>query len=144
MSLIDDVRIELNTLRIDARSMRLFAYAMTAVLTVFAGLLFWQNAWVWLPILLAVFACLLVILGTFAPLTLRRIYHHWMAMALTLGWLVSRLLLTLIFCLILTPLGLLLRLAGKRLMDTKRDPGRSTYWRRIETKNESNRYEKMY
>lgn len=62
--------------------------------------------WVGLPLL---------ILGTLIPVALKPVYIVWMKIAHVLGWINTRILLSLMFFLVFTPLGLLMRL-------TKKDP----------------------
>lgn len=63
---------------------------------------------------------------------LRPLYIGWMAFAFVLGWINTRILLGAFFYLILTPIGLLLRLAGKDLLDLEIDRSAKTYWRKRE------------
>jgi hypothetical protein len=51
-----------------------------------------------------------------------------MALAFTLGWFTSRLLLVAIFLGVVTPIGLLARLVGKRFLELAPDPGAASYW----------------
>ena len=44
------------------------------------------------------------------------------------GQVMGRLLLTVLFLLLVTPLGLLLRLLGKDLLELKRRPDAASYW----------------
>lgn len=45
-----------------------------------------------------------------------------------IGWVNTRLLLGIIFYLVFTPIGVLMRLSGKDMMNRKLDPNASTYW----------------
>ncbi len=45
-----------------------------------------------------------------------------------IGWVNTRILLGIIFYLLFTPLGLLMRLFGKDMLNRKLDPNASTYW----------------
>src|SRR5258706_11090139 len=62
------------------------------------------------------------------PRLFRGFYRAGMTVAFYMGQFVGRILLTLIFLLVVTPLGLLLRLLGKDLLRLKRDPSAQTYW----------------
>jgi hypothetical protein len=79
--------------------------------------------------------------GAKLPQPLRTPYRMWMAFALALGWVVSRLVLVLLFALVLTPVALVARLAGKRFLDLRADPSAQTYWVPREQRSQ---YEKMY
>ncbi len=78
------------------------------------------------------------------PAGLKPIYKFWMGLAAVLGWFVSRLLLSLVFYLVVTPMGLVIRLFGKDLLDKKMDH-RSSYWHlRPDEEYDPKRTEKMY
>jgi hypothetical protein len=70
----------------------------------------------------------LVLAGALRPAWLAGPYRGWMALAFTLGWFTSRLLLVAIFLLVVTPIGLVARLAGKRFLDLAPDRGAASYW----------------
>ena len=77
------------------------------------------------------------------PKWLSFIYQPWMILAFAIGWIVSRLLLILIFYIVLTPIGILGRIFGKRWMDKKFDKNLKTYWI-TKSRDTMNNYEKMY
>jgi hypothetical protein len=55
---------------------------------------------------------LFITAGLIAPAGLKPVYRVWMGTAVIVGWLNSQLLLTLVFLLVLTPIGLLRRIFG--------------------------------
>jgi hypothetical protein len=61
---------------------------------------------------------------------LRPIYLAWMKFAFVLGWINTRILLGLFFYLIITPVGVGMRLFGKDLLDEKIDKSKGSYWQR--------------
>lgn len=71
---------------------------------------------------------LLLVPGLLVPGMLDRIYPLWMALALALGAVMTRVLLTLVFYLVVTPTGLVMRALGKDPMNRTPDPGQETYW----------------
>jgi hypothetical protein len=81
--------------------------------------------------------------GLTFPALLRPIYVGWMLAAFPIGWTISHLLLGSIFYLVITPLGLMLRLFGHDPMRRKFEPEAKTYW--IEhARSETARYFRMY
>ncbi len=132
MSWIKDVREELSGLDRSPRSRRNFALVMLLI----PGLIYlgiYRNTppegfyW-WLPLIwLALF-----VPGLLFPPLLRPLHTAWMALAFALGWLVSRLLLTLIWFILLTPIGFIARLRGKAFLDTRHGQGERTAWVRRE------------
>ena len=71
---------------------------------------------------------LLVLFGLVAPRFLKIVYIAWMSLALTMGLLVSTVILTLFYFLVITPLGLAGRLFGKDFLSEKLDSNAKSYW----------------
>ena len=71
--------------------------------------------------------CLLVS-GLFLPKVLSPIYKLWMGLAGILGWVNTRILLGLIFYLLFTPIGLIMRVLQRDVLQRKIDPNVDTYW----------------
>jgi len=69
------------------------------------------------------------VLGLVCPRSLKPVFIGWMAMALTLGTIVSTVLLTLLFYLVVTPTGLLARGFGQDFLSRKLDRQATSYWR---------------
>jgi hypothetical protein len=134
--LTEDVGTSLAGLDLSPRPLRRFGLLVGAVLLA-GGLWLWWHAGlhappgvVPLPTLVAVFGAALMAIGLAAPRRLRVLYRRWMTLAFTLGWFTSRLLLVVIFALVVTPIGLLARLVGKRFIEPGPDRGAPTYWTR--------------
>lgn len=67
-------------------------------------------------------------LGILRPVFLRPVFVGSLIVTFPLGWLVSHLLLALLFFGIFTPLGLLFRVLGRDALALKIRPEQSTYW----------------
>jgi polyferredoxin len=76
---------------------------------------------------LAVLAVSVGPVGLVAPSFVRPIFVTWTVLAFPIGWVVSRLLLLLLFCGIVTPIALLFRVTGRDPL-RRRIRGRDTYW----------------
>lgn len=63
---------------------------------------------------------------------LKSLYSLWMKFALILSWINTRLILIILFYLIFTPIGLVLRILGKDLLDRKINKISKSYWRKKE------------
>lgn len=70
----------------------------------------------------------LIVLGTLFPRSLRKVYVGWMSLALVLGMVVSTVLLSLFFYLVVTSIGLVARLCGKDFLNRKLNTKTSSYW----------------
>jgi hypothetical protein len=108
------------------------------LLLAFAG---WRKGSLTLAVLFFCFSILIVLGLIYQPL-LVRLYRWWMGLSEILGWISSRLILVLIFYIVFTPIGLLLRLLDKPLLDTRFPDDRTSFWQK-RSKGQSN-LEKMY
>jgi hypothetical protein len=70
----------------------------------------------------------LMVMGVIIPAALKQVYIGWMSLAIVLGFIVSNVVLTLFFFLVITPIGLVARAVGKDFLRLKLDRKASTYW----------------
>jgi hypothetical protein len=73
-----------------------------------------------------------------------RLYRAWMLGVMPIGWTVSHLLLAAVFFGVVTPVGLLLRLLGRDLLQRGADPGADTYWQVRERVDDPRRYMRQF
>lgn len=90
---------------------------------------------------IAAVACLVAL--TF-PNAMRPVYIALTCATFPIGWVVSHLLLAFIFYLIITPIGLVMRLCGYDPMHRKFDRGASTYWKPHATETDTSRYFRQF
>jgi len=110
---------------------------------IIAGFLFWSGKES-LQILFTLGAVLLI-LGFTIPVILKPIYWIWMIFATILGWFMTRLILSLLFYVVITPIGLISRLFGKQFIELKWNKRNSTYWNyRSGGVFEKEKYEKQF
>lgn len=74
------------------------------------------------------------IIALFLPLLLKPIYIFWMRFAFVLGWINTRLISSIIFYLIFTAIGMVIKLFGFDLLDRNIDKNKKSYWHKKETK----------
>ena len=138
------IREELKQLPTDSQHLRKFGLTVGGV---FALL----GCWCWFrhkpiyPYLLAPSVPLLL-LGTICPACLRQVYLAWMALALTLGLVVSTVLLTVFFYVVITPVGWLARCLGRDFLNRKLEPQADSYWmhRDLTTPKSKDDYERQF
>jgi hypothetical protein len=127
----------------EAREIRKFGFLFAALGVLAAAYMVWKEIpGLWIPLTLAaVFA----LTGLGQPRMLRPFYVAWMRLASILGWINTRLLLTVFFVLVLTPIGLVLRLMGKDLLTKRIDRSRRSYWvKRPHAVKEHQSYEHLF
>ncbi|MBK9098597.1 MAG: hypothetical protein IPM14_10890 [bacterium] len=71
---------------------------------------------------------LLILLGILFPQLLKPLNKLWMGLAIILGYIMTRVILTTLFYLVITPIGFLAKIFGKKFMDLKYDRSAKTYW----------------
>jgi hypothetical protein len=109
------------------RTLRQFAQLW---IVFFAGLALWHGAWRGQPALgLALVALALTIgpLGLLRPRSIRPIYIGWMVLAFPIGWMLSSLVLAIVYYGVITPIGLAFRLMGRDAL-RRRARKSDTYW----------------
>ena len=76
---------------------------------------------------LGIISSIFFISGLVVPMMLKPFYLIWMIFAAILGWVMTRVILCLVFYLILTPIGLITRLLGEDFLNLKR-ANFGSYW----------------
>ncbi len=122
------IREELKQLKAGQRELRRFGLLVGAVFTTL-GSVSWARGkphflWLLSP------GVALLALGLVLPKALKQVYIVWMALALLLGLLISKVILTLLFVLVITPLGSAARCLGKDFLRLRLDRQATTYWLR--------------
>jgi multisubunit Na+/H+ antiporter MnhG subunit len=69
-----------------------------------------------------------ILLGLTIPVLLWPFQKIWMIFGLILGFVMTRILLGLVFFIVLTPIGLIAKIAGKEFLNRKIETGAATYW----------------
>ncbi|MGD2079575.1 MAG: SxtJ family membrane protein, partial [Nitrospirota bacterium] len=106
MSLISDVREGVEGLDLSRWNLRKFGLMVGGVFLLIAALAMLGDRSSALTAVLGLVGAALVATGAFFPGALRGIYRVWMGAALAVGWFVSRVLLSVLFFLVVTPIGL--------------------------------------
>ena len=91
------------------------------------GVLMWVRGKAHFPYFLAP-GVVLATLGLVLPRALKWVYLAWMSLSIVLGFVVSNVILTLFFFLVMTPVGLMARCLGKDFLRLKPAPGAKTFW----------------
>lgn len=106
--------------------LRKFGITVGIALLVLAGVLYLKHhaIYVWF----ATVGAALLVLGLAVPIILKPVYRVWMAFAFALGWFNTRLILGIIFYLIFTPVGLIMRLFGRDALRLRLQRDAESYW----------------
>ncbi len=87
----------------------------------------------------------LVLTGLLIPALARRFHVFWMKVAAVLGYVNSRVLLTLMYYLVFTPYSLVSRLVGRDPLRRRRGSRRESYWtERKQTRQAKEQFERLF
>jgi len=125
------------------KALRQFGLIMAVPLSVIGGILVWKNR-VAPGVLLLTLAGIFLLIGLVAPNLLRRIERAWMALAEKMGIVMTFLILTLTYVVVITPMGFIMRRLRKDLLEQKLDPKRSTYWKPVDPDGPTSRPDKPF
>ena len=145
MSLIKDVRRSLHDTSQSRRDLVKFAHVIAGMLLILAALSFFLGRHSLRTLWLSGAAVVIVILSRRYHVVLKPLHTVWMIVAFTMGWFVSRIILTVLFFFIFTPIGLLMRFFGKDILECNIDRRRTSYWiKRQKTVLTPERYERQF
>jgi len=111
------------------KELRKFGLTMGIVLGLLGGLWWWRANPYYSYLFILSIAFLL--LGLAVPMLLKPVHKIWMTLAVLMGWLMTRVLLSILFFLVFTPMGLVARLFGKQFLDLKIDKSRGALFFKI-------------
>jgi hypothetical protein len=117
---------EFKNIKETKRDLRKFGLTVGGVLLILAALLFYFDKSS--AIYFAIIGSLLLISGLTFPQILKPLNKIWMGLAVVLGFFMSRLILTILFYIALTPISLIAKLVGKKFMILKYDKSAKSYW----------------
>jgi hypothetical protein len=148
MRLFHHLAAEVRTLDTSRRALRSFGRVVGLVLLGLGLFAWWRRDWLLtvLPGLLLGVGAALLVLGLIAPGVLRPVYRVWMGLAVVLGFVMTRVLLTILYLLAFTPVGWLRRTFGQSPILTRPDPDTPSYWMTREPLGEDpkERLERLY
>lgn len=125
-ALIDEWR----ALDVSRPALRRFGLAVGGVLLGVAAVVLWRRGYTATPLVWGLGGAggALVVLGAVAPGLLRPLYRVWMGLALVLGFVMTHVILAVLFYAVVTPIGLVMRAFGHDPLQRRRDPAAPTYW----------------
>lgn len=122
------------------RELRVFSVLQLVFFSLVAWVLFRRTGSASIACALLVVSLVGLIVGLIAPRFMRPVFVGWMVAAFPIGWVVLHLVLAAMFYLLLTPIGLTLRLLGRDPMTRRWDRESGTYWTRRRRTDSPRRY----
>jgi hypothetical protein len=130
----------LNKREPSAAELRVFGLVMAAVAGIVGALaIYIGDAWRGAIVAWLVGLALCLVYYTLPP-TRILLYNSWMAVVYPIGWLVSHGLMAMIYYLLMTPIGLVMRLFGRDPLNRDLEPSTTTYWSPLDVPDTRRRY----
>ncbi len=122
LNIIEDIK----NIKSEKKQLREFGWVVGGVLLAIGGWLWYKENSAWMY--LVEIGGALVALGTVIPIVLIPFQKVWMGIAVVLGFIMSRVILFLLYYVVFTAIGLTTRIMGKDLLDRKLDRSAKSYW----------------
>ena len=133
---------EIKNIPNNQKDIKSFGITIGIILFIISGLLMYYGKEFYQ--LIAIIASTIMVLGFIFPTLIKPIYFIWMTFAAILGWIMTRVILSLVFYLIITPIGLITRMLGEDFLALKKLQSNS-YWNQRDSFKELNQnYEKQF
>lgn len=95
-------------------------------------------------IILAVLAVTVGPLGVVWPRAIKPVFVGWMVLAYPIGWTVSRIVLSIIFYGLFTPVACVFRIMGRDALGLRMQPAATSYWRAKPSTTDKSRYLRQF
>jgi hypothetical protein len=123
---------EIKNIKSDKKELRKFGITVGLVLVIIAALLLYYTKPSY-PYF-GVIGFLLILFGLIYPAVLKPLHKGWMSLAVVLGFIMTRVILSLLFYLVFMPMRFIARLFGKRFIDLRFKTESVSYWNKREIK----------
>ena len=117
---------EIKNIKSEKCDLRNFGIIVGIILLIISGFLFWkekESFQIFLTIGISLFFTAIAL-----PSVLKPVYWIWMIFAIILGWFMTRVILSLLFYVVFTSIGLTARLFGKQFLDLRWEKSKDSYW----------------
>ena len=117
---------EIKNIKSEKSDLRNFGITVGIILLIISGFLFWKEKEAFQIFLIVGITFLLTTVAI--PVILKPVYWIWMIFGIILGWFMTRVILSLLFYIVFTSIGLTLRFFGKQFLELRWDKSNNSYW----------------
>tara|TARA_B100000287_G_scaffold434520_1_gene499193 strand:- start:960 stop:1373 length:414 start_codon:yes stop_codon:yes gene_type:complete len=134
---------EIRNIKSGKKELRNFGSTIGIVFLLIAGVLFYKNNNLFISF--AYIAGVFIVLGFLFPQLLKPIYFIWMIFAVVVGWIMTRLILSVLFFVIISIIRLIAGIFGKSFLELNISKDSKSYWNHRFSDVEMNQdYEKQF
>lgn len=117
---------EILKIKSDKKALREFGFVMAGFFLIIGGIAMFRGR-AHYPYLLSAAAAFSAA-AVFFPRILLPFQKAWMAFSMVIGFFMSRVIMTVLFYGVLTPIGVAMRIFGKDVLDQRIDKDKASYW----------------
>ncbi len=110
------------------KELRKFGIVMAIAITLISLIGVWRQHWTMVYIFWGIAGIVFLLPGLIAPAALRPIHKGWMRFAKLLGWINARIILSILFYCIFTPISLFQKLTRRDALDRNFSKDAQSYW----------------
>lgn len=138
MAILDEIK------RITAtrRDLRKFGLTFAIVLVLLSAYSVWKHVSAYnylVPI-----AAALAVTGWRVPFVLKPFYLFWRTITIVIGFIITNIFLALLFYVVITPMGLIFRIAGRKTVPLGWEETTATYWNRRDPRSSEQNHLKQF
>jgi hypothetical protein len=117
---------EIKDIKSTKSDLRKFGITVGAVVGLICGLLWYKEKDTYS--IFAAISFVLIFSGLVFPVVLKPLQKAWMTLAVILGWFMTRVILSILFYIVFSSIGLISKLFNKQFLDLKKDKSQQSYW----------------
>jgi len=134
---------EIKNIKSEKSNFRNFGITVGIILLIISGFLYWkekESVQIFLTI-----GITFLLTAVAIPVILKPVYWIWMIFAVILGWFMTHVILSLLFYVVFTSIGLTLRFFGKQFLELRWDKSKDSYWNyKIKKQYKKTDYERQF
>jgi len=134
---------EIKNIKSEKNNFRNFGITVGIILLIISGFLYWkekESVQIFLTI-----GITFLLTAVAIPVILKPVYWIWMIFAVILGWFMTHVILSLLFYVVFTSIGLTLRFFGKQFLELRWDKSKDSYWNyKIKKQYKKTDYERQF
>jgi len=117
---------EIKNIKSTQKELRSFGFVVGGMLLLIGIILYFKGNMNY--IYFSSIGILLAVLGLSLPEILLPFQKAWMALAVILGFIMTRVILSILFYVVITPIGIIARIFGKDFLDEEINKSKTSYW----------------
>ncbi len=112
----------------NAKDLRKFGLMMAVVICLFSLIAVWKQHWITVYVLWSIAGIVFLLPAIVYPQFLSPIHKYWMKFAMVLGWINSRIILSLVYYLLFTPISLIQKVIKRDALERRFHEDSDSYW----------------